>query len=94
MPDGGAVQRRSVRRVDPGEPIGSEPGIRRPVLIVSADAFNRSAIATVVGESIEIYLDIGMIQYRRRTSYNAESIVPSATMTLARGGHRRELEPR
>ena len=30
------------------EPVGSEPGYRRPVLIVQADAFNRSAIQTVV----------------------------------------------
>jgi mRNA interferase MazF len=30
------------------EPTGSEPGYRRPVLIVQADAFNASQIATVV----------------------------------------------
>ena len=30
------------------EPVGSEPGYRRPVLIVSADTFNRSAIRTVL----------------------------------------------
>jgi mRNA interferase MazF len=30
------------------EPAGSEPGYRRPVLVVQADAFNRSAIRTVV----------------------------------------------
>lgn len=30
------------------EPIGSEPGYRRPVVIVQSDSFNRSAIATVV----------------------------------------------
>jgi len=48
----GAVLRGSVWWVDLGDPIGSEPGFRRPVLIVSADAFNRSAIATVVGVAI------------------------------------------
>ncbi len=31
-----------------GEPSGSEPGFRRPVLIVQADAFNRSRIQTVI----------------------------------------------
>ncbi len=31
-----------------GEPGGSEPGFRRPVLIVSGDAFNRSRIRTVI----------------------------------------------
>lgn len=33
---------------DLAEPGGSEPGHRRPVLIVQGDAFNRSALATVV----------------------------------------------
>jgi mRNA interferase MazF len=30
------------------EPSGSEPGFRRPVLVVQGDAFNRSRIGTVV----------------------------------------------
>ena len=30
------------------EPVASEPGYRRPVLVVQSDAFNRSRIATVV----------------------------------------------
>ncbi|MGF1550666.1 MAG: type II toxin-antitoxin system PemK/MazF family toxin [Sphingomonadaceae bacterium] len=33
---------------DLGEPVGSAPGWRRPVLVVQGDAFNRSRIATVV----------------------------------------------
>lgn len=33
---------------DLGEPAGSEPGVRRPLLIVQDDAFNRSRIRTVV----------------------------------------------
>lgn len=33
---------------DLGEPSGSGPGRRRPVVVVSADSFNRSRIATVV----------------------------------------------
>jgi mRNA interferase MazF len=33
---------------DLSEPTGSEPGFRRPVVVVQGDAFNRSAIATVV----------------------------------------------
>lgn len=31
------------------EPRGSEPGFRRPLLIVQSDAFNRSRIQTVLG---------------------------------------------
>jgi mRNA interferase MazF len=33
---------------DLGEPVGSGPGYRRPVLVVQGDAFNRSALGTVV----------------------------------------------
>ena len=33
---------------DLGEPIGSEPGFRRPILIVQDDAFNRSRLRTIV----------------------------------------------
>ncbi|MGO9059719.1 MAG: type II toxin-antitoxin system PemK/MazF family toxin [Candidatus Binataceae bacterium] len=34
------------------EPKGSEPGYRRPVLIVQSDGFNQSAIQTVIGAAI------------------------------------------
>jgi mRNA interferase MazF len=33
---------------DLGEPQGSEPGYRRPVIVVQGDSFNRSRISTVV----------------------------------------------
>lgn len=33
---------------DLGAPVGSEAGYRRPVVVVQGDAFNRSAIGTVV----------------------------------------------
>ena len=33
---------------DLSEPVGSEPGFRRPVLIVQSDALNQSRIATVI----------------------------------------------
>lgn len=33
---------------DLGEPIGSAPGYRRPVVVVQSDSFNRSRIGTVV----------------------------------------------
>lgn len=33
---------------DLDEPTGSEPGFRRPVAVVQGDAFNRSALQTVV----------------------------------------------
>lgn len=33
---------------DLAEPVGSEPGSRRPVVVVQGDAFNRSSLRTVV----------------------------------------------
>ena len=40
------VHRREVWWADLDEPRGSEPGFRRPVLIVQAEAFNRSRLKT------------------------------------------------
>jgi mRNA interferase MazF len=40
--------RGEVRWADLGDPVGSEPGFRRPVLVVQSDPFNRSRIATIV----------------------------------------------
>jgi mRNA interferase MazF len=42
------IERGELRWAELGEPRGSAPGFRRPVLVVSADAYNRSRIATVV----------------------------------------------
>jgi mRNA interferase MazF len=33
---------------DLGDPVGSEPGFVRPVVVVQCDAFNRTTLATVV----------------------------------------------
>ena len=38
--------------MDLDEPRESEPGFRRPVLIVQADAFNRSRLRTVIGVAL------------------------------------------
>jgi len=42
------VERGQVWWADLGEPDGSEPGFRRPLLIVQDDAFNRSRLRTVI----------------------------------------------
>src|SRR5687767_14832402 len=41
------------------DPRGSEPGFRRPLLIVQADAFNRSQIQTVVAAVITSNVRLG-----------------------------------
>lgn len=42
------IHRGDIFWVDLRPPIGSQPGYRRPVLVVSSEQFNRSRIATVV----------------------------------------------
>jgi mRNA interferase MazF len=42
------IRRGEVWWADLAEPRGSEPGFHRPVVIVQADGFNRSRIATVL----------------------------------------------
>lgn len=42
------IHRGEVWWADLGEPRGSAPAKRRPLLVVSSDAYNRSRIATVV----------------------------------------------
>jgi mRNA interferase MazF len=42
------VERGQVWWADLGEPSGSAPRFRRPILVVQSDAFNRSRLRTVV----------------------------------------------
>ncbi len=46
------MKRGELWSADSPDPVGSEPGYRRPVLIVSDDAFNESAIRTVLALSV------------------------------------------
>ncbi len=46
------IQRGEVWWADMGEPRGSEPGYRRPVLVVQNDAFNRSRLQTTLVVSL------------------------------------------
>jgi mRNA interferase MazF len=42
------IHRGEIWWADLGEPDGSEPGFRRPVLIVQSDAFNQSRLRTAI----------------------------------------------
>jgi mRNA interferase MazF len=42
------VERGQIWWADLGGPAGSEPGYRRPLLVVQSDAFNRSRLRTVL----------------------------------------------
>lgn len=46
------MQRGEIWWANLREPLGAEPGFRRPVLIISSDAFNRSRIQTVLAISL------------------------------------------
>ena len=48
MAGGPIIAQGEVWWADLGDPIGSAPGYRRPVLVVQGDPLNRSRIATVV----------------------------------------------
>ncbi len=43
------VSQGEVWWADLAEPRGSEPGLRRPVIVIQGDALNRSRIGTVIG---------------------------------------------
>jgi mRNA interferase MazF len=53
------IQRGDVYWVDLGEPKGSRPAKRRPVLIVSDDLYNSSRLATVVAVTLTGTLRLG-----------------------------------
>jgi len=46
------IRRGSIWWVDLGMPGGSEPGYRRPVLVVQSDNFNKSNIQTIIAAVI------------------------------------------
>jgi mRNA interferase MazF len=53
------IRRGELWWADLGEPRGSAPALRRPVLVVSSNAYNRSRIATVVCVTVTSSLRLG-----------------------------------
>jgi mRNA interferase MazF len=56
------------------EPSGSEPGYRRPVVILQADSFNRSRIRTVIG--------VGLTTNLRQAEAPGNVLLPSHQTNL------------
>ena len=52
------VRRGEIWWADLPEPRGSEPGYRRPVLVIQANSFNRSRIQTAIVAAITTNLDL------------------------------------
>ena len=73
-----------------GVPAGAEPGYRRPVLVVQADAYNRSRIQTLVAAAVTSNLNLaeapGNVRLSRRVGLlPADSVVNvSQIVTLDR----------
>lgn len=52
------IKRGEVWWAELSDPRGSEPGHRRPVLVIQADSFNQSQIGTVIAAAITLNLDL------------------------------------
>ena len=76
--------------VDLGIPFGSEPGFKRPVLIVQDDSFNESNINTVIVVSITSNLNLAeapgnVLLSKKDSNLSKESVVNvSQIVTLDR----------
>ena len=68
------------------EPIGSEPGYRRPVLVVQADDFNQSRIATVIAVAISSNLKLsqapGNVLLPHKTTGLAKNCVANLSQVI------------
>ena len=51
------MQRGSIWWATLPEPVGSEPGYQRPIVIIQADRFNQSRLRTVLGVALTTNLD-------------------------------------
>jgi mRNA interferase MazF len=85
------IQRGEVWWADLPEPRRSEPGYRRPVLVIQADAFNRSRIQTAIVAAITSNVDLAdapgnVLLPARSAGLLRDSVVNvSQLLTLDRG---------
>ncbi len=80
------ILRGEIWWADLPEPVGSEPGFRRPLLIISANAFNRSALQTALGVILTANLgraeSSGNVLLSRRHSGLPKDSVVNVTQVL------------
>ncbi|HYW42926.1 MAG TPA: type II toxin-antitoxin system PemK/MazF family toxin [Bryobacteraceae bacterium] len=85
------IQRGEIWWADLPEPRRSEPGYRRPVLVIQADSFNRSRIQTVIVAVITGNLELAeapgnVVLPARSSGLPRDSVVNvSQVLTLDRG---------
>lgn len=82
------ISRGEIWWADLGEPVSSRPAFIRPVLVVQADSFNRSRIATVIAAVLTSNLSLAdapgnVLLATHRTRLPRDSVVNvSALVTL------------
>ncbi len=64
-------------------PVGSEPGYRRPVLIIQADAFTRSRINTVIAAVITSNLRLAQAPGNVRLSKRASGLKKESVVNVS-----------
>lgn len=79
MNDPDRVSRGQIRWANLPAPSGSGPGYRRPVVVLQSDAFNRSAIGTVVVCAITRNLRLALAPGNVRLA-RSESGLPQASV--------------
>ena len=82
------MRRGEVWWTDFGRPFGSEPGYRRPALVVQADSFNKSKLATVLvvplSRNLELAAAPGNVLCRPRdTGLPKPSVANVSQLTVA-----------
>jgi mRNA interferase MazF len=86
----GGIQRGEIWWADLPEPRRSEPGYRRPVLVIQADSFNLSRIQTVIIAAITTNVELAdapgnVLLPARSTGLDHDSVVNvSQLLTLDR----------
>ncbi len=81
------MRRGEVWWADFGQPAGSEPGYRRPVLVVQSDPFNQSMIATVIVVPLTRNMDLAMAPGNvscgvRQTGLRSRSVANVSQLTV------------
>lgn len=80
------IKRGEVWWAELANPRGSEPGFRRPVVVVQADSFNQSQIGTVLVAAITSNLDLakapGNVNLSRRDSRLPRASVVNVSQML------------
>jgi mRNA interferase MazF len=77
------VQRGEIWWATLPDPVGSEPGYRRPVLVVQSDAFTQSAIKTVVCAAITSNLNLAAAPGNLRIASRASGLSKPSVVNVS-----------